>query len=129
MRTVDDVLRELGLEERPKLIVFHKLDALADPTGFATYARTLYPDAIFTSAMRTDGLQPLRSELRGRAEAIRPVVRVRLDPSDGKRLGQIHRMGDVLGQTLSGEHLVVTVRLEPWRAEQLRREGLKLDPA
>lgn len=129
MRTVDDVLRELGLEERPKLIVFHKLDALADPTGFATYARTLYPDAIFTSAMRIDGLQPLRSELRGRAEAIRPVVRVRLDPSDGKRLGQIHRMGDVLGQTLSGEHLVVTVRLEPWRAEQLRREGLKLDPA
>ena len=129
MYTVGEVLNELGLADRPTLVVFHKLDALADPTGFAAHARTLYPDAIFTSVMRTDGLQPLRSELRGRAEAIRPVVRILLDPSDGKRLGQIHRVGDVLGQSLLGEHLVVTVRLEPWRAEQLRREGLTLEPA
>ncbi len=128
MRTVDEVLAELGLEGRPTLVVFHKLDALEDPTGFANYARTIYPDAIFTSAMRIDGLLPLRSELRGRAEAIRPVVRVLLDPSDGKRLGQLHRLGDVLRQSLDGEMLAVNVRLEPWRAEQLRREGLRVEP-
>ena len=128
MRTVDEVMGELGLEDRPMLVVFHKLDALEDPTGFANYARSLYPDAIFTSAMRTDGLLPLRSELRGRAEALRPVVRVLLDPSDGKRLGQLHRLGDVLRQSLDGELLAVDVRLEPWRAEQLRREGLQILP-
>jgi GTP-binding protein HflX len=128
MRTVEDVLAELGLKDRPTLVVFHKLDGLPDPAAFANHARSLHPDAIFTSAMRTDGLQPLRAELRGRAEAIRPVVKVYLDPSDGKRLGQIHRVGDVLGQALEGERLAVTVRLEPWRAEQLRRDGLQLEP-
>ncbi len=126
MATVNDVLAELGLQERPTLIVFNKLDALEDPTGFAEYARARFPAAIFTTAMRTDGLQPLKAELRGRAEAIRPVVRVLLNPADGKRLGYLHRVGDVIGQSLIGEQLAVAVRLEPWRTEQLRREGVEI---
>ena len=128
LATVHEVLDELGLSERPTLVVFNKLDALEDPSAFAVRARELYPDAIFTTTMRTDGLFPLKSELRGRAEAIRPVVRVLLSPADGKRLGMLHRVGDVLGQALDGEQLAVTVRLEPWRTEQLRREGISVVP-
>jgi GTP-binding protein HflX len=133
MRVVDEVLAELGLEERPTLVVFNKLDLLEDPAGFAEQARMRYPAAIFTTSMRTDGLQPLKAELRGRAEAIRPVVNVLLSPADGKRLGYLHRFGDVLGQTMCGERLAIAVRLEPWRTEQLRREGVEVqsstDPA
>jgi hypothetical protein len=55
------------------------------------------------------------------------VVRVLLDPADGKRLGQLHRHGDVIGQELDGQRLAVQVRLEPWRAEQLRREGVPVE--
>ncbi|MES2125269.1 MAG: GTPase HflX [Gemmatimonadota bacterium] len=128
LETVHDVLEELGLAERPSMVVFNKLDALEDPADFAARARQRYPDAIFTTTMRTDGLFPLKAELRGRAEAIRPVVRVLLNTGDGKRLGQLHRVGDVLGQTLEGEQLAVTVRLEPWRTEQLRREGIEVLP-
>lgn len=128
MQTVQEVLEELGLGDRPQLTVFNKLDVLDDPTAFATRARELYPDAIFTTTMRTDGLQPLKSELRGRAEAIRPVVRVLLSPGDGKRLGLLHRVGDVLGQALVEDKLAVTVRLEPWRTEQLRRDGVDVEP-
>ncbi|HEY8061890.1 MAG TPA: hypothetical protein VID74_03780, partial [Gemmatimonadales bacterium] len=68
------------------------------------------------------------AELRGRAEAIRPAVQVLLDPADGKRLGYLHRVGDVLGQGLCGDRLAVSVRLEPWRTEQLRRDGLEIRP-
>lgn len=128
MKTVDAVLTELGLEDRPTLIVFNKLDTLEDPTAFADYARARFPGAIFTTTMRTDGLQPLKAELRGRAEAIRPVVRVLLNPADGKRLGYLHRVGDVIGQNLVDEKLAVSVRLEPWRTEQLRREGITVEP-
>lgn len=126
MATVDEVLVDLGFAERPQLVVFNKLDALEDPTGFAMRARAQWPDAIFTSTMRTDGLAPLKAALRGRAEALRPVVRVLLNPGDGKRLGQLHRHGDVIGQGLDGTMLAIEVRLEPWRAEQLRREGVEV---
>jgi GTPase len=129
MRTVDDVLADLGLQDRPQLVVFNKLDALEDPTGFAEYARARFPGAIFTTTMRTDGLQPLKAELRGRAESIRPVVHVLLNPADGKRLGYLHRVGDVIGQSLVGDQLSVAVRLEPWRTEQLRRDGVHVVPA
>ncbi len=109
--------------------MFNKLDALEDPTEFALIARDRFPAAIFTSTMHTDGLQPLKAELRGRAEAMRPAVRILLDPSDGKQLGFLHREGDVLQQEMAGERLAVVVRLEPWRAEQLRREGLDVQGA
>lgn len=127
MITVDDVLAELGLEQHPTLIVFNKLDALEDPTGFAEVAHARWPDAIFTSALRIDGLAPLKAALRGRAESLRPSARVLLNPADGKRLGLLHRHGDVLGQALEDGMLAVTVRLEPWRAEQLRREGVTVE--
>ncbi len=126
--TVENVLTELGLEEHPMVVVFNKLDAVSEPNEFAARARDRWPDALFTTTMRTDGLQSLKAALRGRAEAIRPVVEVVIDPSDGKLLSSLYRMGDVLGQTLVDEQLRVTVRLEPWRAEQLRREGVKVLP-
>ncbi len=124
MDTVAEVLVELGFGDRPQLVVFNKLDVLPDPAGFAMRALALWPEAIFTSTMRTDGLVPLKAALRGRAEALRPVVRVLLDPADGKRLGQMHQHGDVIRQALDGSMLAVDVRLEPWRAEQLRRDGI-----
>lgn len=129
MATVNGVLDELGFSEQPIQIVFNKLDALEDPEAFATRARALWPDAIFTTTMRTDGLIPLQSGLRGRAESIRPVVRVLLNAADGKRLGELHRDGDVVSQELEGSMLAVKVRLEPWRAEQLRRDGIDVIPA
>ncbi len=128
MQTVTSVLSELGLADRPTLVMFNKLDLVDAPHEFAARARQIHPDAIFTTTMRTDGLQPLKTELRGRAGAIRPVVRVLLDPSDGKHLGLLHRVGDVIAQQLVGNCLAVTVRLEPWRSEQLRREGLRIEP-
>jgi GTP-binding protein HflX len=128
MSTVDEVLVELGFADRPTLIVFNKIDALDNPNDFAARAHELWPDAIFTTTMRTDGLVPLKAALRGKADALRPVVRVMLDPADGKRLGHLHRNGDVLGQELQDEMLAVEVRLEPWRAEHLRREGLLVEP-
>ncbi len=127
MATVEEVLGELGFSEQPQLVVFNKIDAVDDPVAFAGRARELWPDAVFTTTTRTDGLVPLKAALRGRAEALRPVVRVLLSPADGKRLGQLHRQGEVIGQDLHDGMLVVEVRLEPWRAEQLRREGVPVE--
>lgn len=126
LNTVALVLEDLKLQDHPTLVVFNKIDALGDPLGFAAMVHDRWPEAVFTSTMRIDGLHSLKAALRGRADALRPAIKVSLDPADGKRLGMLHRDGDVLGQVLDGERLVVTVRMEPWRAEQLRRDGMTL---
>ncbi len=123
VRTVEGVLSELELDHAPLVMVFNKLDAVEFPEAFAQRVRTEFPGALFTTTMRVDGLQPLKAELRGRAEALRPLVWLHLDPADGRRVSAVHRMGEVLQQRFDDGQLALAMRLEPWRVEQLRREG------
>src|SRR2546422_1227715 len=64
MHVVDRVLAELGLADRPILVIFNKMDAGVDPIASATRIRELCPDAITTSTMRTDGIVGLKARRR-----------------------------------------------------------------
>ncbi len=120
VEVVQGVLAELGLAERPVLYVFNKIDAVSDPLAFATRARAFYPEAVFTSTIRTDGVQTLRTALRDRAEQLKPAVRLLVPAGDGARLAAVYRMAEVVGREDLGESVVLTVRAEPWQLERLR---------
>jgi hypothetical protein len=49
----------------------------------------------------------------------RPTVRVVVPPGDGARLAAVYRAGEVLSREDSSEGVVLTVRMEGWRARQL----------
>jgi GTP-binding protein HflX len=117
--TVDEVLAELDLSDRPELMVFNKIDLLPDPTGFVARIRELYPNAVFTTTMQTDGLDALKAALRDRVRAGRPTVRVVVASGDGARLAAVYRAGEVLSREETAEGVVLTVRMEDWRARQL----------
>jgi GTP-binding protein HflX len=55
------VLKELGITETPRLMVFNKIDLL-DPERLR-YLREHYPDAVFLSAEKNLGLEILRERL------------------------------------------------------------------
>jgi GTP-binding protein HflX len=118
---VQGVLADLNLAERPVLYLFNKMDLVGDPVAFATRARALYPEAVFTTAMRTDGMVTLRAALRERAHDVRPTVRVLIPVTDGARLAEIYRLGDVIRREDLGDDVALTVRVEPWQAERLRK--------
>lgn len=120
VEVVQGVLAELGLAERQVTYVFNKIDAVPDALAFATRARALYPEAVFTSTVRTDGVQSLKGALRERAESVRPTVRVVLPAGDGARLAAVYRLGEVVGREELGEQVALTVRAEPWQLERLR---------
>src|SRR5207253_5655152 len=98
MHVVDRVLAELGLADRPILVIFNKMDAVVDPIASATRIRELYPDAITTSTMRTDGIVGLKARLRELEQQGRPTVRVRLPVADGARVASLYREGEVRGR-------------------------------
>jgi GTP-binding protein HflX len=123
MTVVDSVLAELGLAERPRLITFNKVDLLPDPLGFAARVRELHPGSVLTTVMRTDGLQSLRQALRERAQAVRPTVQVEVPSTDGARLAALYRAGEVIAREDREDRVILTIRTEPWRADQLRAEG------
>jgi GTPase len=126
---VERVLADLELNDRPLVPVFNKMDLVPDPEGFAKRVRELYPGALTVSTMRTSGLAPLKTVLREKERAGRQTVRVRVPVVDGARLAALYRDGEVLSRQENGAALEVTVRLDRWQVERLRREGVDVADA
>ncbi len=126
LKVVEKVLSELGLADRPVLPVFNKIDAVLDAQGFTRRVRELYPTAVITSTMRTDGLALLKARLRELERAGRVAVKVRLPLAEGARLAELYREGEVLSRDQVGESYEIMVRLEPSKLERLRRAGIEV---
>ena len=126
MRVVEKVLAELGLADRPVILVFNKMDAVADPASFTARVRALHPTSIAASTMRTSGLAPLKAGLRELERAGRATVRVRLPVTDGARLAALYQEGEVLSREDHGGTHDLRVRLDKWRVEKLQREGVEV---
>ena len=126
LRVVEKVLSELGLADRPVLLVFNKIDAVTDAAGFTRRVRELHPTAVITSTMRTDGLASLKERLRELDRAGRVAVKVRVPLAEGARLAELYREGEVLSRDEVGESYEVMVRLEPSKLERLRRGGMEV---
>jgi GTP-binding protein HflX len=126
MRVVDQVLADIGISAQPVLPVFNKMDQVREAGAFIARARELYPEAIFATTLRIDGLDALKQELRRRERLLRPPVTVYLPLADGARLASLYRMGEVLDQTVVRDRHAITLRLPAWQIDQLRREGVEV---
>jgi GTP-binding protein HflX len=127
-RVVDQVLEELGVDDRPVLHVFNKIDRLdhAQLLALQEQVRETLPNSVFVSAVREGGLEPLRRALLGSVRNIRPVAELRLPLGDGKLLAELHRTGEVLSQRAEDGVWVVTARLDPAALGRLQRQGAVL---
>lgn len=125
---VDQVLDEIGVKDQPKLLVFNKIDLLDHDTLMALQERVgaLVPSSIFVSTVTEGGLEPLRRALTSQLRTRRPLVHIRMSPSDGKLLAEIHREGEVLKQSMDGDQLLVEARVNDALAGRLRRAGAEL---
>jgi GTP-binding protein HflX len=127
---VDQVLLDLGLHEQPVLLVFNKIDLLAEEVLLALQERVtaLVPNAIFVSSTTEHGLDPLRRALRHAMRARRPVAEIWLTSSDGRLLAEIHAHGEVLDQRQEEEHTVVRARLPEKLRGRLEQAGADVRP-
>lgn len=125
---VDDVLAELGVHDVPQRLVLNKTDALPADELAALQERmaNLRPDALFVSAVRPGGLEPLRQALHEARRAQRPVVVLRFPPTAGKLLAEVHRTGEVLETTADEEtgDLVVRARVDAPTLGRLQAAGV-----
>jgi GTP-binding protein HflX len=125
---VDQVLDELNVGDRPRLLVFNKIDLLDHETLLAMQERigALAPSSVFVSTVTDDGLEPLKRALVAALRSRRPVTRIWLSPADGRLLAEVHREGEVLEQRMDGDRLLVEARVDEALAGRLRRAGAEL---
>ncbi|HEV8536493.1 MAG TPA: GTPase HflX [Candidatus Limnocylindria bacterium] len=97
VRVVDDTLKSLGLEHRPRLLVLNQADRLRGAEGAAlreALAAEL-PAAIFVSALRGEGLDALRARLGEAAAASWRRIRTTLPYQAGALVQRIRTRGSL----------------------------------
>jgi GTPase len=116
------ILKELGADDRPRLRVLNKVDALS-----AEDLRTLKEsngrnrDNIFTSGLTGEGVE----NLLARIDVALPVdklvrLRLRLPLSDGRRFALVQSTGRVLNTKVSDGHYLLRAVVPQSTARQLK---------
>ena len=109
MRTTRRVLGELGLDDRPVLTVFNKLDRLDDPRA-QRRKEFEAPGVLFISATTGLGLGELRRALEEAADEGTVLGEAALPPGAGLTIARIHSLARVLGSRLVDGKLEIRYR-------------------
>jgi len=124
------VLRDLGVEDRPRLRVLNKTDLLAE-NDLAALAKSNghAQQAVFTSAVTGAGLD----ELLARMDAMMPVdplvrLRLRIPVSDGRHLSLVHAGGQVFRSEMGDGAFLLDAELPESLARQLQEFVLDARP-
>jgi GTPase len=107
------VLRDLGVEDRPRLQVLNKIDCLsAEEVTALEKANGHGSQAVFVSAHTGEGLQDLLRRIDD-VMPFDPLVRLRLyiPISDGRTLSVVHACGRVLHHQVSDGHFIIDAEI------------------
>lgn len=123
---VDEVLRDLGLQDHPTVLVFNKTDAVPpeELDAWMQRARALYElPSVFVSAMRPGGAEPVLELLRQRVRALRSDVWITLSVAEGALLAEVYREGEVVEREDEGTSVRLRARVPAATLSRLRRRG------
>ena len=127
---VEQVLSDLGLGERPVILVFNKIDKLThnEEQTFREHTDALYTERkIYTSAKEQGGLDQLKEMLLQELRDQRPETHVVIPSSDGEALAQVYRDGEVLSREERDGVIDIVVRLPVAALGRMqRREGVEV---
>jgi GTP-binding protein HflX len=110
LEATDEVLAELDLDAKPRLLVFNKTDLLSERTKLPAMVRSVYPDSVCVSGLAGAGLEELRDAIReefSRGWESREVV-LRYDQADVVR--QLRQIVHVENVDYQGDRIAVHFR-------------------
>ncbi|MBV9690541.1 MAG: GTPase HflX [Ktedonobacteraceae bacterium] len=90
--TVNDILKELQADDKPRVTALNKIDLLDDPSEVDT---SLYPNAVAVSALKRTGLDALREKIAHVLAENMECLQVLLPFSKSELAELFHRRGHV----------------------------------
>ncbi len=123
---VEKVLADLGLDSRPRLHVFNKIDLLP-PAESSELTRNMGGNGnLFVSAQQGHGLEQLLSRIDA-ALPVDPIVRreLLLPLADGRRLAMVYASGRVVHAEVQGDMMSVEAEIPESLAGRLTEYTVK----
>jgi GTP-binding protein HflX len=105
---VTSVLSEIGARNIPSLLALNKRDLVSDTDAAGLSAR--YPEAVFISALRGEGLEELLEVLAGRVAAARLVVELLVPFDRGDVRSRLHEDAEVLKESFEADGSRLQIR-------------------
>jgi GTP-binding protein HflX len=106
---VDEVLAEIGAGERPRLLVYNKLDLLDSDQGRQLLIE--HPGAIGISAATGEGLEALREAIEHAFEATLEPLELLVPYAEGARLSELYELAGDVEREERAEGVVVRARI------------------
>ena len=121
---VDKILRELGVQGRPRLHVLNKIDRLSAEERNVVEAATANANGsapVLVSALTGEGLDELLRRMDAEMPSD-PVLRVfiRLPLAEGRTLAMIHALGRVLHTEIDDSHMRIEAQIPASIARRLQ---------
>ncbi|MEK7733444.1 MAG: GTPase HflX [Planctomycetota bacterium] len=105
---VESVLKELGCDKKPTIIVFNKIDVLKDVSA-VPLLQTNYKDCVVISAVTHQGIAELKRRILETIERHFLCVDLSCSPGNGKLIAYLHGHANIMSEQYVEEQ--VTFRL------------------
>jgi GTP-binding protein HflX len=115
---VDEVLAEIGADERPRIEVLNKADQLTPERRRAL--QDARPEAVLVSARSGEGLAGLREALVSRLELAPTNVRLRFRAEEQRAIAGVYTAGRVLAHEVDGDDVRIEAELPARLVERYR---------
>jgi GTPase len=109
LRAVDEVLEEIGADDRPRVLVLNKADLLDDDRREELFFQ--HPDAVLVSAVSGEGLDALTERIEAEFERRLRSVELLLPYAEGGRLAELHDVAGELDREDTPEGVRVRARV------------------
>ena len=120
METVEEVLSEMGAHEIDSLLVFNKIDQIADPEILAN-AHRLNSQAVFVSCKTGDGIDWLQTEIIHCYENRLTPYTLELDYSQAKQISDIRKQAIIVKEDYQDDRIILSLRLPPEGKARLKK--------
>lgn len=107
---VQEVLKQLGADERPTLTVLNKIDQCEDRQRVKAF-RVKFPHTVAISARTGEGAENLLELMMEKLSALRVEVKVRIPQSDYALVSEIQRTGKILFQDYEDNDVLMRVEI------------------
>lgn len=118
IQAVDAVLKEIGADGKPTLMVFNKIDCLNGSQAVLNRFLERYPSGVAISAATGDGVAALLAEVGTRLRPIREFLELEVPHDQAAVIARLHEVAQVVERRYNGHTARLKARIPPHLHEE-----------
>ena len=113
IQSVDAVLKEIGAEGKPTLMVFNKIDQLDGSRDTLTRFLERHPHGVAISAAKGEGIPALLAELGSQLRPVREFMELAVPHENADVIARLHEVAQVVERRYHGRTARFKARIPP----------------